>query len=306
MRSRDIALWASLCKGQFLDYDKVVKKHLRPLRRRRRGNAPEAEREDEADNINATGMRRRRRGNTLEAEREDGVDGINATRVEREDEFDDFSANRVEREDEFDDFNATRVEREDDFDDFSATRVKREDAFDDFSATRVEREDAFDDFSATRVEREDEFDDFNATGIEDHEDSDSMMAGKDEPSEGESQSLQGVYGHRTIKRRDESPKKQARNLSSKARGKNSAQNQQTPPLKRKYDDYTAEDYARAIRRFDIVYGSAERLYQMAAEQKEIERAMEEPQEFTMTTLMNIAGKDVEVEDPTLGLTAPAL
>jgi hypothetical protein len=73
---------------------------------------------------------------------------------------------------------------------------------------------------------------------------------------------------------------------------------------KEYASYTREDYVRAARRYDMVYGSAENLYQLAEDGKasrliQAQRVRNQP-----TTVMMINGHLVDVEDATLGLTRP--
>jgi hypothetical protein len=73
---------------------------------------------------------------------------------------------------------------------------------------------------------------------------------------------------------------------------------------KEYATYTYEDYVQAARRYDIVYGSAEKLYQLAEERGTRlleERRMNHPPAIEMM----IQGKWVDVEDPTFGITQPS-
>jgi hypothetical protein len=61
---------------------------------------------------------------------------------------------------------------------------------------------------------------------------------------------------------------------------------------------------QAARRYDIVYGSAEKLYRLAEERAT--RLLEERRaNHPRTTEMMIQGKWVDVEDPTFGITQPS-
>ena len=74
---------------------------------------------------------------------------------------------------------------------------------------------------------------------------------------------------------------------------------------KEYASYTYEDYVQAARRFDIVYGSAEKLYRLA-EEKKVTREYKAQQKTNQPwTEMKIQGKLVEVEDPTFGITQPS-
>jgi hypothetical protein len=73
---------------------------------------------------------------------------------------------------------------------------------------------------------------------------------------------------------------------------------------KEYTSYAYGDYLQAARRYDIVYGSAETLYQLAEDQKatcliEGQRTRNRP-----TTEIMIDGHLIDVEDPTFGLTQP--
>jgi hypothetical protein len=73
---------------------------------------------------------------------------------------------------------------------------------------------------------------------------------------------------------------------------------------KEYATYTYGDYVQAARRYDIVYGSAEKLYRLAEERATRvleERRVNQPP----TTEMMIQGKWVDVEDPTFGITQPS-
>jgi hypothetical protein len=75
---------------------------------------------------------------------------------------------------------------------------------------------------------------------------------------------------------------------------------------KEYASYTYDDYLQAARRYDIVYGSADKLYQLAEDRKatcliQSQRTSNQP-----TTEMMIGGHQVDVEDPTFGLTQPSL
>ena len=74
---------------------------------------------------------------------------------------------------------------------------------------------------------------------------------------------------------------------------------------KEYASYTYDDYVQAARRYDIVYGSAEKLYQLAEDKKaallvQAQRMYKQP-----TTEMIVQGKFVDVEDPTFGITQPS-
>ena len=73
---------------------------------------------------------------------------------------------------------------------------------------------------------------------------------------------------------------------------------------KEYAAYTYEDYVQAARRYDIVYGSAEKLYRLAEERATHlleERRVNHPPAIEMM----IQGKWVDVEDPTFGITQPS-
>jgi len=73
---------------------------------------------------------------------------------------------------------------------------------------------------------------------------------------------------------------------------------------KEYATYTYDDYVQAARRYDIVYGSAEKLYRLAEERAT--RLLEERRvNHPPTTEMMIQGKLVDVEDPTFGITQPS-
>jgi hypothetical protein len=72
---------------------------------------------------------------------------------------------------------------------------------------------------------------------------------------------------------------------------------------REYATYTYEDYVQAARRYDIVYGSAEKLYRRAEERAT--RLRERQRNPPPTTEMMIQGKLVDVEDPIFGITQPS-
>jgi hypothetical protein len=73
---------------------------------------------------------------------------------------------------------------------------------------------------------------------------------------------------------------------------------------KEYATYTYDDYVQAARRYDIVYGSAEKLYRLAEERAT--RLLEERRvNHSPTTEMMIQGKRVDVEDPTFGITQPS-
>ena len=73
---------------------------------------------------------------------------------------------------------------------------------------------------------------------------------------------------------------------------------------KEYTTYTYEDYVQAARRYDIVYGSAEKLYRLA--EGRATRLLEERRaNHPRTTEMMIQGKWVDVEDPTFGITQPS-
>jgi hypothetical protein len=72
---------------------------------------------------------------------------------------------------------------------------------------------------------------------------------------------------------------------------------------KEYAAYTYEDYVQAARRYDIVYGSAEKLYRLAEERAT--RLEERRVNHPPTTEMMIQGKWVDVEDPTFGITQPS-
>jgi hypothetical protein len=73
---------------------------------------------------------------------------------------------------------------------------------------------------------------------------------------------------------------------------------------KEYATYTYDDYVQAARRYDIVYGSAEKLYRLAEERAT--RLLEERRvDHPPTTEMVIQGKRVDVEDPTFGITQPS-
>ena len=73
---------------------------------------------------------------------------------------------------------------------------------------------------------------------------------------------------------------------------------------KEYATYTYEDYVQAARRYDIVYGNAEKLYRLAEERAT--RLLEERWvNHPPTTEMMIQRKWVDVEDPTFGITQPS-
>jgi hypothetical protein len=73
---------------------------------------------------------------------------------------------------------------------------------------------------------------------------------------------------------------------------------------KEYAKYTYDDYVQAARRYDIVYGSAEKLYHLAEDQKARRLIQSQTANNQPTTEMMIDGHLVDVEDPTFGLTQP--
>jgi hypothetical protein len=74
---------------------------------------------------------------------------------------------------------------------------------------------------------------------------------------------------------------------------------------KEYANYTPDDYVRAARRYDIVYGSAENLYQLAEDHKASRLIQAQGVKNQQTVEMMIDGYLVDVEDPTFGLTQPS-
>jgi hypothetical protein len=74
---------------------------------------------------------------------------------------------------------------------------------------------------------------------------------------------------------------------------------------KEYASYTYDDYVQAARRYDIVYGSAEKLYQLAEDHKASRLSQAQRLKNQPTTEMIIDGHLVDVEDPTFGLTQPS-
>jgi hypothetical protein len=74
---------------------------------------------------------------------------------------------------------------------------------------------------------------------------------------------------------------------------------------KEYASYTYDDYVQAARRYDIVYGSAEKLYQLAEDHKASRLIHAQRLKNQPTTEMIINGHRVDVEDPTFGLTQPS-
>ena len=74
---------------------------------------------------------------------------------------------------------------------------------------------------------------------------------------------------------------------------------------RGYASYTYEEYVKAARRFDMVYGSAESLYRLAEEKKATLRYQTQRVNDQPTTKIEIHGKLIDVEDPTFGMTQPS-
>jgi hypothetical protein len=75
---------------------------------------------------------------------------------------------------------------------------------------------------------------------------------------------------------------------------------------KEYVKYTYEDYVQAARRYDIVYGSAEKLYHLAEDQKAMRLIQTQLANNEPTTEMMMDGHLVDVEDPTFGLTQPSV
>lgn len=92
-------------------------------------------------------------------------------------------------------------------------------------------------------------------------------------------------------------------VSKKERRARKIQRRQSAVIK-EYKEYTQYDYEQAARRFDMVYGSAEMLYQLAKESKASRVARARELATLPTVSVEAGGKLLVVEDPTFGLYVP--
>jgi len=103
-----------------------------------------------------------------------------------------------------------------------------------------------------------------------------------------------------------SPTKPAGHRSQQGERRRKRKERKDKALRSKeYASYSYDDYVQAARRFDIVYGSADRLYELAQEKKDSLRHRLQRMKNPSNTEMMLQGKLAEVEDPTFGITRPS-